>query len=48
MDLATLEDELAGLMFEVAHERERGVFEGRHHHGSGHVVQIAGRKPSDG
>ncbi|EGV18851.1 SAM-dependent methyltransferase [Thiocapsa marina] len=44
MDLATLEDELAGLVFEVARERERDVFEGRYHQGLGHVVQIVGRK----
>jgi hypothetical protein len=31
MDLATLEVELAGLVFEVAREREREVFEGRYH-----------------
>jgi len=48
MSLATLEDELAGLVFEVAHEREREVFEGRYHQGRGHVVQIVGRKPVDG
>jgi SAM-dependent methyltransferase len=47
MDLATLEDELAGLVFEVAREREREVFEGRYHRGRGHVVQIVGRKPAD-
>ena len=48
MGLATLEDELAGLVFEVAREREREVFERRYHHGRGHVVQIVGRKPADG
>jgi SAM-dependent methyltransferase len=48
MDLATLEDELAGLVFEVAREQEREVFEGRYHQGRGHVVQIVGRKPADG
>ena len=47
IDLATLEDELAGLVFEVARKREREVFEGRYHHGRGHVVQISGRKPAD-
>ncbi len=47
MDLATLEDELAGLVFEVASEREREVFEGRYHRGPGHVVQIVGRKPAE-
>jgi SAM-dependent methyltransferase len=47
MDPATLEDELAGLVFELAHEREREVFEGRYHRGSGHVVQILGRKPAE-
>ena len=47
MDLATLEDELAGLVFEVARELEREAFEGRYHRGRGHVVQIVGRKPLD-
>lgn len=47
MDLATLEDELAGLVFEVAREREREVFEGRYHQGRGHVVRIVGRKPAE-
>jgi hypothetical protein len=37
---------LAGLVFEVAREREREVFEGRYHQGRGHVVQIVGRKPA--
>ena len=31
MVLATLEDELAGLVFEVAREGEREVFENRYH-----------------
>lgn len=48
MDVATLEDELAGLVFDVAHERERQVFKGRYHRGRGHVVQIVGRNPADG
>ncbi len=47
MDLATLEGELARLVFEVAGEREREVFEGRYPRGRGHVVQIVGRKPLD-
>lgn len=45
MTLAALEDELSGLVFEVAREQEREVLEGRYHHGRGHVVQIVGRKP---
>ncbi|WP_200389711.1 hypothetical protein [Thiocapsa imhoffii] len=48
MSLATLQVELDGLMFEVARECEREVFEGRYHQGRGHVVQIIGRKPVDG
>jgi hypothetical protein len=48
MDLATLQVELAGLVFEVAGEREREVFEGRYHRGRDHVVQFVGRKPVDG
>jgi hypothetical protein len=44
-DLATLGVELAGLVFDVAHEREREVFEGRYHRGRGHVVQIVELKP---
>jgi 2-polyprenyl-3-methyl-5-hydroxy-6-metoxy-1,4-benzoquinol methylase len=47
MALAALEAELSGLVFEVAREQEREVFEGRYHHGRGHVVQIVGRKPED-
>jgi SAM-dependent methyltransferase len=46
MELATLQDELAGLVFDVACEREREVHEGRYHSGRGHVVQIVGRKPA--
>ncbi|WP_242467769.1 hypothetical protein [Thiocapsa imhoffii] len=48
MVLATLDDEIAGLVFEVARECEREVFEGRYHQGRGHVVQIVGRKPAEG
>ncbi|RKT37926.1 SAM-dependent methyltransferase [Thiocapsa rosea] len=48
MSLATLQVELAGLVFEVARECEREVFEGRYHQGRGHVVQILGRKPAEG
>ncbi len=47
MDLSTLEDELAGLVFEVAREQEREVFEGRDLPGRGHVAQIVGRKRAD-
>lgn len=46
MDLATVEAELDGLEFEIARETEREVVEGRYHTGTGHVVQIAARRPA--
>ena len=41
---ADLLTELAGLDFAVAHEIEREVAEGRHHHGKSAVVQLVGLK----
>lgn len=43
MDLEALTDELAGLTFLEAREKERNVHEGRHHNGTAHVVQVVGR-----
>ena len=40
VSLATLKEELAGLRFEIAHETEREVREGRLHTGRGAVVQV--------
>ena len=40
MDLASLQDELAGLRFAVAREVEREVREGRHHARIAAVVQV--------
>ncbi|MEQ9568943.1 MAG: class I SAM-dependent methyltransferase, partial [Longimicrobiales bacterium] len=45
MSLADLRDELSGLEFEVAAEREREVVEGDRHTGLAHVVQILARRP---
>ena len=45
MDLAMLQNELAGLDFEIARECERDVLEGKYHTGLGHVVQIVARQP---
>lgn len=45
MDLARLEAELEGLVFDTAVECEREVIEGKYHTGLGHVVQLVGRKP---
>ncbi len=45
MTLAGLQQELAGLEWEIARELEREVNEGRRHTGLAAVVQIAGRKP---
>jgi SAM-dependent methyltransferase len=45
MDLASLQNELAGLQFILAREVERDIHEGRYHHGRGHVVQIVARRP---
>ncbi len=44
MDVATLEAELPGLVFDFAREREREVVEGRYHTGAGHVVQLVARR----
>ncbi len=43
--VATLVDELAGLEFDVAHEIERDVIEGRYHTGRASTVQILARRP---
>lgn len=45
MTLAALRAELAGLDFEVGHEIERDVVEGRLHHGTAEVVQVVARRP---
>lgn len=45
MTLAGLRVELAGLEFELAHERDRDVVEGRYHSGRSAVVQVVARKP---
>jgi len=45
MTLAALREELEGLRFEVALEREREVREGQHHQGRSAVVQLVARKP---
>jgi hypothetical protein len=45
MTLATLRQELHGLDFEVAVEREREVHEGKLHGGRSAVVQLVARKP---
>ena len=42
--LAALREELAGLRFELAIERERDVHEGRGHGGRGAVVQVIARR----
>lgn len=42
--LAALRDELSGLNFEFATEREREVHEGRGHHGHSAVVQVIARR----
>lgn len=42
--LDMLRQELQGLSFEVAHEIERDVIEGKYHHGRAAVVQILARK----
>lgn len=42
--LEMLRQELQGLDFEVAHEIERDVIEGKYHHGRAAVVQILARK----
>lgn len=44
MTLEQLEKELHGLTFEIAHEIERDVIEGKYHHGRAAVVQILARK----
>jgi len=45
MQIALLEEELAGLEFVMACEREREIVEGKYHTGAGHVVQLVARKP---
>lgn len=45
MQIALLEEELAGLEFVMACEREREIVEGKFHTGAGHVVQLVARKP---
>ncbi len=44
MRLADLKTELDGLTFEIGHEIERDVIEGRFHGGRGAVVQVLARK----
>lgn len=44
MDLTSLRDELGGLSWVVAEERDREVNEGRYHHGLSSVVQLVARK----
>jgi hypothetical protein len=43
--LATLQQELADLHWEIAREVERDLLEGRYHNGRAAVIQIFGRKP---
>ncbi len=45
MTLAALREELSGLEFLIARERERDVIEGDGHTGRGAVVQILARRP---
>jgi len=42
--LATLQQELGDLQWEIARDIERELSEGRHHHGSAAVIQILGKK----
>ena len=42
---AALREELAGLEFEIAAEREREIHEGPRHHGHSAVVQVLARRP---
>jgi SAM-dependent methyltransferase len=44
MDVASLREDLPGLVFEVAREVQRDVTEGRYHTGLAAVVQLVGRK----
>ena len=44
--LAQLRSELSGLSFEVAHECQREVHEGRGHDGPSAVVQVVARRPT--
>ncbi|MGC9351383.1 MAG: hypothetical protein ACP5D3_05285 [Sulfurovum sp.] len=44
MSLASLKEELYGLKFVVAQERERELSEGEHHEGLCSVVQIVALK----
>lgn len=44
-DLATIQQELSGLHWELAMEKEREVVEGSFHTGLGQVIQLLGIKP---
>lgn len=44
-DLATIQQELSGLVWEIAFEKEREVMEGNFHTGLGQVIQLLGIKP---
>lgn len=44
-DLATIQQELSGLQWELAVEKEREVLEGSFHTGIGQVIQLLGIKP---
>jgi len=46
MSADELEKELAGLEFELLHETERHIQEGKYHEGLSGVVQVVGRKPA--
>lgn len=43
-----LQRELSGLDFDILHEVEREVNEGKYHHGLSGVVQVVARKPATG
>lgn len=47
MTLDALQQELAGLDFEIGIELTRDVIEGKYHTGKGAVVQLLARKPDD-
>lgn len=44
-DLATIQQELSGLQWELAVEKEREVLEGSFHTGLGQMIQLLGIKP---
>jgi hypothetical protein len=46
MTLAAVQPELAGLRFDIAHEIERDVREGKGHGGPSAVVQVVAHKPA--